>query len=136
MCDMATAIIQQDNASSLQAQTQAQRDEKRQQREEALVMARGLEEFQWHNLPRFEGDHDPDKVDLWLQDIDKIFDVFHCNGDTKLEYATFLLTGEAESWWRWAKSIHNKGEKLTWGAFRQKFLDKYFPRSVREEKEA
>ncbi|XP_050918482.1 uncharacterized protein LOC127135899 [Lathyrus oleraceus] len=31
--------------------------------------------------------------------------------------------------------MHNKGEELTWGAFRQKFLDKYFLGSCRAEKE-
>ncbi|XP_050902870.1 uncharacterized protein LOC127115335 [Lathyrus oleraceus] len=137
MRDMVDAITQQASATTLQAQTQAQRDELRKKGEEALAAARGLAEFRHHSLSRFEGDHDPDKTDLWMQEIEKIVEVIYCTGETKLEYTIFLLIGEAESWWRGAKSIiHNKGEELTWGAFRKKFLDKYFPRSARAEKEA
>ncbi|KAI5412726.1 hypothetical protein KIW84_057384 [Lathyrus oleraceus] len=51
------------SATTLQAKTQAQRDEKRQQKEEALAAARGLEKLRRQNPPRFEGDHDPDKDD-------------------------------------------------------------------------
>lgn len=137
MRDMATAMAQQATATTLQAQTLAQKDAQRQQREEELATARGLAEFRRHNPPKFEGDHDPDKADLWLQEIEKIFEVLHCTGETKMEYATFLLTGEAECWWRGAKGIMQKnGEELTWEVFRQKFLDKYFPKSARAQKEA
>lgn len=137
MRDMATAMAQQATATTLQAQTLAQKDAQRQQREEELATARGLAEFRRHNPPKFEGDHDPDKADLWLQEIEKFFEVLHCTGETKMEYATFLLTGEAECWWRGAKGIMQKnGEELTWEVFRQKFLDKYFPKSARAQKEA
>lgn len=64
MCDMKAAIIQQASATTLQAHTQAQRDEQRQQKEETLASTIGLAEFRRHNPPRFEGDHDPDKADL------------------------------------------------------------------------
>jgi hypothetical protein len=73
-----------------------------------LATTTGLADFRGHNPPRYEGDHDPDKVDLWLQEIEKIFEVLHCTGETKLEYASFLLTGE----------------------------DKYFPRSAIAQREA
>jgi hypothetical protein len=132
MRDMAAAMTQQAAATTLQAQTQAQKDAQRQQREDELATARGLAEFRRHNPPKFEGDHDPDKADIWLQEIEKIFEVLHYTAETKMEYATFLLTGEAECWWGGAKSIMQKnGEELTWEAFRQKFLDKYFPKSAR-----
>lgn len=61
---MVATIIQQGNVMVLQAQTRAQRDEQRQQKEEALSTARGVAEFRRHNPSRFEGDHDPDKADL------------------------------------------------------------------------
>jgi hypothetical protein len=136
MRQMAAAMTQQATATAQQAQNQAQRDEQRQQKEAELAIARGLAEFRRHNPTRFEGEHDPDKADLWLQEVEKIFKVLHCTDETKLEYATFLLIGEAENWWSGAKSImQNNEEELTWEAFRRKFLDKYFPKSARAEKE-
>ncbi|KAI5392423.1 hypothetical protein KIW84_076997 [Lathyrus oleraceus] len=42
----------------------AHRDEQRQQKEEALAATGGLAEFRCHSPPRFEGDNDPNKVDL------------------------------------------------------------------------
>jgi len=49
-------------------------------------------------------------------------------------YATYMLIGEVECWWsRQTKEANNK--ELTWDAFRQKFRDKYFPKSTMAEKE-
>jgi hypothetical protein len=90
MHQMAAAMTQQATATAQQAQNQAQRDEQRQQREAELAIARGLAEFRCHNPTRFEGEHDPDKADLWLQEVEKIFKVLHCTDETKLEYATFF----------------------------------------------
>ncbi|CAL5194224.1 unnamed protein product [Lathyrus oleraceus] len=111
---MTDAITQQTGATTLQAQTQVQRDDQRQQKEEALAEARELADFRRHNPPRFEGDHDPDKDDLWLQEIKKIFEVLHYIGETKLKHVTFLVIREEKSLWRETKSIMQyEGEELT-----------------------
>jgi len=111
---MAAAMTQQATTTAQQAQNQAQRDEQRQQTETELATAIGLAEFWRHNPTRFEGDHDPDKADLWLHEVEKIFKVLRFTGETKLEYATFLLIGEADNWWSGAKSImQNNGEEST-----------------------
>ncbi|XP_050888801.1 uncharacterized protein LOC127093960 [Lathyrus oleraceus] len=119
---MATAIAQQSATTIQQAGTfaqqaaiRAQREALRDQREEVVTAARDLTSFNRQNPQKFKGEHDPDKV----------------------EYATFLLRAEAESWWQGAKQLmESNNEALNWVTFKQKFMDKYFPSSARSEKEA
>ena len=48
-----------------------------------------------------------------------------------------MLEGEAEYRWRGAKSfLESSGTKITWEVFLTTFFDKYFPDSVKNEKEA
>jgi len=43
-----------------------------------------------------------------------------------LAFIVYMLTGEAEYWWTSTKSIvEERGEPMTWEAFRGKFLSKY-----------
>ncbi|XP_073223383.1 uncharacterized protein [Cicer arietinum] len=124
-------------AMAQQAAIQAQRDGQRDQRDEAASAAKSLNEFRRQDPPKFKGEHDPDKADLWLQEIEKIFEILHCSDNAKVEYATYLMIGEAEYWWRGAKKMmETNHEELTWEAFKNKFLEKYFPKSARAEKEA
>ncbi|MCH90386.1 TIR-NBS-LRR resistance protein, partial [Trifolium medium] len=141
---MATAMTQQSAATAQQAATaaqqaaaRAQREAIRDQREEAAAAARELRDFSQYNPPKFNGEHDPDKADRWLENIEKIFEMLHCTDVKKVEYGTFLLRAEAESWWRGERQImENNHEVLNWESFKQKFLGKYFPSSARSEKEA
>jgi hypothetical protein len=124
-------------SAAQQAAARAQREAIREQREEAAAAARELRDFNQQNPSKFNGEHDPDKADLWLEEMEKIFEMLHCTDAKKVEYATFLLRAEADSWWRGEKQImENNNEVLNWETFKQKFLDKYFPSSARSEKEA
>ncbi|GAU51685.1 hypothetical protein TSUD_414990 [Trifolium subterraneum] len=141
---IATAMTQQSATtaaqaaiSAEQAAAQAQREAIREQREEAAAVARELRDFNQQNPPKFHGEHDPDKADLWLEEIENFFEMLHCTDAKKVEYGTFLLRAEAESWWRGERQImENNHEELNWESFKRKFLDKYFPSSARSEKEA
>lgn len=69
--------------------------------------------------------------------MEKIFEILHYEDAKKVEYATFLLMAEAESWWRGVKQLmESNNEALNWDAFKQIFLDNYFPSSARSKKEA
>lgn len=71
-------------------------------------------------------------ADLWLQEIEKIFGVINCPAGTKVLYATYLLLGDAEYWWRSTKLMMGGAqEEVNWESFKKKFLDKYFPVSAR-----
>ena len=107
------------------------------QREEAAAQARGLSDFRRHDPPKFHGDTDPEEADLWIQEVEKIFTVLHTPDAAKLDYAVYLLLGDAEYWWRGARLILEANqEAVNWESFRRIFLQKYFPVSAQEEKEA
>ncbi|KAI5421868.1 hypothetical protein KIW84_045347 [Lathyrus oleraceus] len=87
---------------SKRATIRAQCEGLRDQREEATT-ARELTDFNSQNPPKFKGEHDPDKDDLWIQEIENFFEMLLYTVAKKVEYATFLLRAEVESWWRGAK---------------------------------
>jgi hypothetical protein len=100
---LARLMTQQANAKAAQAEAQAQRaaaeEERqalRQQREEAQVVAKGLNDFRRRDPPRFMGTADPEKADLWIQEVEKIFAVLQTPEESKLGYATYLLQGDVE----------------------------------------
>ncbi|KAA0066738.1 DNA/RNA polymerases superfamily protein [Cucumis melo var. makuwa] len=48
----------------------------------------------------FEGFKDPADVEVWLNMLEKCFDVMSCPEERKVRLATFLLQKEAEGWWK------------------------------------
>ncbi|KAK2368469.1 hypothetical protein QL285_081662 [Trifolium repens] len=73
---MATAMTQQAATGAQQAAARAQREALRDQREEAAAIARELRDFHQQNPPKFYGEHNPDKADLWIEEIEKILRCF------------------------------------------------------------
>ena len=68
--------------------------------------------------------------------IEKIFEVLTCTNNQKATYATYMLVGEAEHWWRGARALLcAQRVQLTWDDFKATFLEKYFPKNVRIQKE-
>lgn len=124
--EIATVIAQQSATTTQQAETstqqaaiRAQREALRDQREEAAA-ARELTDFNCQNPPKYKGEHDPDKADLWIEEIENFFEMLHCIDAKKVEYATFLLRAEAKSWWRGAKQLmESNNEALNWATFKQ-----------------
>ncbi|GLT54744.1 hypothetical protein SLA2020_279180, partial [Shorea laevis] len=61
-----------------------------------------------------------------------------CTDDQMVRYATFKLTAEAERWWI-AKKEHleqhlGDDTSITWKSFKEAFLERFFPSSVRQAK--
>ncbi|XP_015947173.1 uncharacterized protein LOC107472132 [Arachis duranensis] len=53
-----------------------------------------------------------------------------------VEFATYLLTGEASHWWQGARHLLQQGDDpITWDAFQVEFYKKYFLNSTRTTKE-
>ena len=52
---------------------------------------------------------------------------------TRIKLATFWLEGESHIWWDWVK-VSRDPKTMTWGAFRELFMDKFFPASSRHAK--
>ena len=86
---------------------------------------------------RIEEDCDPEGVEAWLKEIEKIFWVTECPDQQKVLFATHMLANEAEYWWEDTRP-HLEGVGgvvVPWGTFRQTFLEKYFPEDVKNRKE-
>src|ERR1044072_5058632 len=143
MTGLTRLMTQQANANAALAEAQAQRaaaEEERQalqqQREEAQAAAKGLNDFRRHGPPRFMGTADPEKAELWVQEVEKIFAVLNTPEESKLGYASYLLLGDAEYWWRGARMmLEANQEDVSWNTFKRVFLEKYFPVSAQEAKE-
>ena len=45
---------------------------------------------------------------------------------TRIRLAAFQLEGEAQVWWRWARTSRDL-EVMTWAEFQELFMGKYFP---------
>ncbi|XP_023871514.2 uncharacterized protein LOC111984125 [Quercus suber] len=83
------------------------------------------------------GNLDPIEAETWIMQMEKIFDVVGCIEVQKVSFASFMLKGEAKHWWRSTKNTLplEKDEILTWTIFLDTFYEKYFPKSIRDEKE-
>ena len=96
---------------------------------------RGLMAFRKNHPLKFSGDYDPEGARLWLAKTEKIFEATGCLEEHKVPCATFMLQGEAENWWKFVKpAIAAPGGVIPWNAFKDKFLDNYFPRDLRKRK--
>ncbi|XP_028088608.1 uncharacterized protein LOC114289144 [Camellia sinensis] len=84
----------------------------------------------------FDRATDPLEAEKWLTEMEKLFPVFECTDDQKVTYATFMLQGIANDWWQMEKRIHeHDANPYTWERFKNAFNEKYFPRSVRLQKQ-
>ena len=52
---------------------------------------------------------------------------------TRIRLAAFQLEGEAQVWWKWAKTSRDL-EAMTWIEFHDLFLGKYFPDTTKHAK--
>ncbi|XP_038975808.1 uncharacterized protein LOC120106826 [Phoenix dactylifera] len=86
--------------------------------------------------PAFQGTTESFEADNWLTEMEKAFAVLRCRDDEKLLFASYMLQGEAFNWWQMLEhKFEHDGEPLNWDKFRKAFYDKYFPRSVKPQKE-
>ncbi|XP_050290127.1 uncharacterized protein LOC126728325 [Quercus robur] len=96
-----------------------------------------IEQFKKLGPPSFLGNLDPTKAKSWIMQIEKFFDVIGCTEVQNVSFASFMLKGEAEHWWRSTKKTLplEEYEILTWRIFLEAFYENYFLESVQDEKE-
>ncbi|XP_058764801.1 uncharacterized protein LOC131638266 [Vicia villosa] len=58
-----------------------------------------LWKFQRKNPPIFEGEHEPDKAQAWLKEIEKIFRVMNYTDAQRVQFGTHMLEKELEDLW-------------------------------------
>ncbi|KAF5468777.1 hypothetical protein F2P56_012902 [Juglans regia] len=68
--------------------------------------------------------------------MEKIFTALFCTDDQKVEYATYMLVDAADDWWYYARELLHQelgeGVPITWGRFKQAFLDRFFSQEFQE----
>lgn len=74
---------------------------------------------------------DPIAAEDWIEHMEKVFDAQEVNEDQKVKFASYMLEGLANDWWRTTK-LHLT-PPISWLVFRDTFFTKYFPGSFREE---
>jgi hypothetical protein len=71
----------------------------------------------------------------WVLQMEKLMEVMCCTDKQMVRYATFKLTAEAERWWTSKKDQLQQqlgeGVPITWKNFKDTFLVRFFPQSVR-----
>ena len=73
-------------------------------------------------------------ADHWFMQIENILEAMKITSDTtRIRLAAFQLEGEAQVWWRWAKTSRDL-EVMTWAEFQELFMGKYFPETARHAK--
>ena len=96
-----------------------------------------VEDFLRHKLAEFIGKASPDEADAWLRKCMLYFKVMNCEDEQKLLFATYLLNEDAEYWWSGIQQqMQTREEPATWANFRNRFLEKYFPDTARQDREA
>ena len=73
-------------------------------------------------------------ADHWFMQIEKVLEAMEITSDaTRIRLAAFQLEGEAQVWWKWAKTSRDL-EAMTWAEFQELFMGKYFSDTVRHAK--
>jgi len=71
-----------------------------------------------------------------MRDIERNFEATQCLEEIKLSYDVYMLTEDAEFWWKGMRQMmEERGENVTWESFKGRFLEKYFLDNVRNAKE-
>ena len=93
-----------------------------------------LQRFRAHHPPTFTGGGDPMVAGDWFMQIKNVLEVIEITSDTtRIRLAAFQLEGEAQVWWRWARTSKDL-EVMTWAEFQELFMGKYFPKTARHAK--
>ena len=73
-------------------------------------------------------------ADHWFIQVEKVLEAMEITSDvTRIRLAAFQLEGEAQVWWKWARTSRDL-EVMTWAEFQELFMGKYFPETARHAK--
>lgn len=95
-----------------------------------------------HNIERlkslgavvFEGSTDPIDVEVWLNLLEKCFEVMDCPQERRVKLATFLLQNKVEGWSKSIKVRRRDTNTMNWKTFTKVFEHKYYPSTFYEAK--
>ncbi|MQM17365.1 hypothetical protein Taro_050335 [Colocasia esculenta] len=96
-----------------------------------------VEMFLRLQLPTYSGGPNPDKVEHWIHEIERVFMTMRCPAVDIVVLATFQLRGFALEWWclKMQTTIAGRIEgAITWPVFLEVFNDTFFPLQVQQAK--
>ncbi|XP_027357380.1 uncharacterized protein LOC113866779 [Abrus precatorius] len=106
------------------------------ERQNTSTPNRGLSEFRKNKPSQFHSGFNLDGTQLWIEELEKIFEAMACTDEEKVMYVVYMLIREAKHWWRFARQqLEVKETHIGWLAFRRHFLEKYFPKDIRRRRE-
>ncbi|XP_057734316.1 uncharacterized protein LOC130949679 [Arachis stenosperma] len=86
--------------------------------------------------PKFKGTLVATDADNWFRAIERSLRAQHVPEGQHVEFATYMLEGEAEHWWQGIQRLLQQDEgDIPWNTFKDEFYKKYFPRAARDAKE-
>ncbi|XP_028768590.1 uncharacterized protein LOC114726188 [Neltuma alba] len=90
-----------------------------------------------HNPPSFEGTFNVQATEDWINLLEKIFKVLDCSSERKAQMVIYRLEKDADRWWKNTEILLDaRNTRVTWEVFLEHFCEKYFQRSIRDEREA
>ncbi|KAL8145807.1 hypothetical protein AgCh_003815 [Apium graveolens] len=111
-----------------------QQQQQQQQQQAAAPPAVTFKQFQAVKPPEFKGSADPMEANAWLKEMEKAFELVGAGTEQKTKFACYFLKGEANYWWKSTRALEG-GEFITWERFTELFLEKYFPRYMKNQME-
>ena len=64
-----------------------------------------LQRFRAHHPPKFTGGGDLMVADHWFMQVEKVLEAMEITSNmTRIRLAAFQLEGEAQVWWKWART--------------------------------
>ncbi|GJW79073.1 putative reverse transcriptase domain-containing protein [Tanacetum coccineum] len=67
----------------------------------------------------------------WIEKMESVFHINGCAIENQVKFATYTLLGVALTWWDGHMRTlgHDAAYAMTWGTFKKKLTDKYYPNS-------
>uniref|UniRef100_A0A2N9FG06 Reverse transcriptase domain-containing protein n=1 Tax=Fagus sylvatica TaxID=28930 RepID=A0A2N9FG06_FAGSY len=105
-------------------------------RREQTVQGATQEIFLKQRPPSFAGGPNPLEAEGWIHKLEKIFEFLACTDEQKVKFATYMLEGPAEFWWKSEKRLLLGGRTeieapITWDKFVESFYEHYFTKTFR-----
>ena len=71
--------------------------------------------------------------DHWFMQIENVLEAMEITSySTRIRLAAFQLEGEAQVWWRWARTFREL-DTMTWAEFQELFTGTYFPETAKAQ---
>lgn len=93
--------------------------------------------FRQMGPPKLKGSEGPLATEEWIFELERIFEHLDCTDAERVSCAIFQLIEDAGHWWQTQARMMTRDRRrnLTWEAFKEMVMGKFFPRAYRKQKE-